>query len=237
MTQKDLNGCGAVGWLDWMNASEAERAQLARVAVSQRYEVGDTIYWEGDDVRGIHVVESGMFGLRKIDTEGHSVLLRLLFEGQPFGHDSVLAGREIQSTTAECISPGVVHFIAAKDFIAVLEKNPHLGIHLLRNAARELAHADARMFEAMVAPVHIRLANLLKSFKGRFAAPNTDGAIVLRLPFPKRAIAEMIGTRPETISRMIRKLERDGIANFKADGIHLLAEDMFADDWDVALAA
>jgi CRP/FNR family transcriptional regulator len=232
-----ISSKGSVNWLAWMDADEGVRDRLVKASVGRRYAAGETIYWEGDDVRGIHIVESGVVGLRKFDSEGHAVMLHLLYECQPFGHDTVLAGRTSHGVSAECISPALVHFIPASDFFAALKNNPQLGFHLLRQTARDLTQADARMFEAMVAPAHIRLTNLLCSFRKRFATTGKDGAVVLHLPFSKRSIGEMIGARPETISRMIRKLEMEGIADFEPDGIHLHARETFGSDWDGAIAA
>jgi CRP/FNR family transcriptional regulator len=57
--------------------------------------------------------------------------------------------------------------------------------------------------------VHL-LANLMD--RHGHAAP--DGSRVINLPISRRDMASMIGARHETLSRIISRLEEDGVARF-----------------------
>ena len=47
-----------------------------------------------------------------------------------------------------------------------------------------------------------------------YGTVSRDGMVKLELPLSRRDLAAMVGARPESISRAIRRLEDDGIAEF-----------------------
>ena len=59
---------------------------------SRHFLPGEPVYHEGDEPSGIYCVSSGLIGIRKVDAEGDSMLLRLVRPGQTFGYRSALTG-------------------------------------------------------------------------------------------------------------------------------------------------
>ena len=90
-----------------------------------------------------------------------------------------------------------------------LSQNLELGQRFLRRLATELEAAEATRLCAIAMPLRARLASLLLELNGRFGA---EGSLVL--PLSRQEIASMLGTRPETITRNIRLLEKTGYVKF-----------------------
>ena len=59
-----------------------------------------------------------------------------------------------------------------------------------------------------------KFIHLLLVLMNRHGRTAIDGSRVMQLPLSRRDLASMIGARHETLSRIIGRLEEDGIARF-----------------------
>ena len=66
-----------------------------------------------------------------------------------------------------------------------------------------------------------KFVHLLLALMNRHGCTATDGSRFMELPLSRRDLASMIGTRHETLSRIIGRLEEDGLARFSGRTVHL----------------
>ena len=80
---------------------------------------------------------------------------------------------------------------------------------------KDLEDAEDKLMKGMTLSVRARFAHLLLVLKDRHTKAVKDNkSLVLELPLARKDLAAMIGIRPETLSRAIRQLEEDGVAEF-----------------------
>lgn len=198
---------------EWCVLSENDLKLVNESKIDRDYAPGDVLYHQGDPCTGIYCIQSGLVGLRKVGADGNSVLMRLAQPGDTVGYRSFLAGEE-HKLSAEVLKPGLICFVEQSLARRMLESKPALGLRFLRRVADDLDAAEDKFLQNTSSDIRVRLAHLLLVLKNRFAAEEKDGALKLELPLSRQDMAAMIGVRPETMSRAIRKFEDDGIAYF-----------------------
>lgn len=115
----------------------------------------------------------------------------------------------------EVLKAATVCFIDKETVKALLHTNPALGLQFFRRTARELDDAEVRYAESLTLPIEARFAHLLLALRQRYGETAANGSVSMALPLTRRDIASMLGVRPETLSRAIRKLHDDGLATFR----------------------
>ncbi len=198
---------------EWCALSDRDLKLVDESKAIRQYLPGDVLYHQGDPCIGVYCVQSGLIGLRKIDHDGNSILVRLAYPGDTIGYRSFLAGEE-HHLSAEVLKPATLCFVEQAMTRRMLETNPALGLRFLKRMARDLDAAEDKFLESTTSDIRARLAHLLFVLKDRFAVETRDGKLTLELPLSRQDMAAMIGVRPETMSRAIRKFEDDGIAFF-----------------------
>jgi len=212
--------CQARGRTEWCVLTEEELTLVDHGKVCRQYLPGEVIYHQGDECHGIHCIESGLVGIRKIDAGGNEVLLRLSHPGDTMGYRSFLAGND-HNNSAEALEQSVICFVRGSTVRSVLEHNSTLGLRFLKHAARDLDDAEEKILQSTILPVRARFAHLLLVLKDRYGVTGEDGGLVLELPLSRQDMAAMIGIRPETMSRTIRSFEEDNIAQFSGRRVHV----------------
>ena len=212
--------CQARGRTEWCVLTEEELALVNQGKVCRQYLPGDVIFHEGDECHGIHCIESGLVGIRKLDAGGKEVLLRLSHPGDTMGYRSFLAGND-HNNSAEALEQSVICIVSGATVRSLLNKNPSLGLRFLKHAARDLDDAEEKVLQSTTLPVRARFAHLLLVLKDRYGVTGEDGALVLELPLSRQDMAAMIGIRPESMSRTIRSFEEDDIAHFSGRRVHV----------------
>ncbi len=225
--------CQTRGRTEWCVLTEEELRLVDKAKVSRDYLPGEVIFHEADACQGIHCIESGLVGVRKMNANGQEILLRLGYPGDTLGYRSMLAGDD-HNNSAEALEPSVVCFIDAGTVRTLLSKNPTLGLRFLTHAAKDLATAEDKVLQSTTLPVRARFAHLLLVLKDRYGVVGKDGAMELDLPLSRQDMAAMIGIRPESMSRTIRSLEQDDIARFSGRRVSIPNIDDLIEELDLA---
>lgn len=198
---------------DWAGLDDAAGALLARGRTRREYGPGEVIFAQGDANDGVHCVSVGAVAIRRLDDRGNSVLLGLAYPGDTIGYRSFLAGSD-HKTSAEALGPSFLCHIDRATVAALLEASPSVGLHFLKRSIGELENAHDSLFRQATLSNRHQLVHLLLVLVRRHGRRLDNGAQVIELPVSRRDLASMIGTRHETISRIIGRLETDGIAYF-----------------------
>ena len=206
--------CRARQTTEWCALNDEELALLDGVKVAKPYEAGTALFHQGDDCDGIYCVSSGLVGIRRLNAEGSSTLVRLCSPGETIGYRSFLL-KSGHRTTAEIMMPSMVCFIRRTTVRALLEQNPNLGLRFLDHTVKDADEFEERHFESVNFTVKSRLLNLLMVLYERFGSLNAGGELILELPISRQDIASLLGTSPETISRNIGKVQEEGLAQFE----------------------
>ncbi len=205
---------------DWRVLATDEVDLLARGQTRYSYQSGESIYSMGQVGNGVHCMCAGTVAIRRLDAEGNSVLLHLAYPGDTLGYESVLTG-EPHRCSAEALGPAKVCHIDARTVKQLLDANPNLGLQFLRRTAASLDAAQDKLVHHATLSNRAKLAHLLLVLMDRYGRETVDGANTMHLPVSRRDLASMIGARHETVSRIISRLENEGIAFFSGRSVRV----------------
>jgi CRP/FNR family transcriptional regulator, dissimilatory nitrate respiration regulator len=191
-------------------------ADLASIAVEKPYIRGQTIFSEGDPGIGFYVVVAGRVKIYKISAEGKEQILHIFGAGEPFGEAPVFEGRRFPAH-AVSLDDSRCLFFPRQAFINLIKCNPSLALNMLGVLSRRL-----RRFTVLVDDLS------LKEVPGRLAAhllylsASRKGADDLELELPKGQLAGLLGTIPETLSRILTKMVKQGFIESEGARIKIL---------------
>jgi CRP-like cAMP-binding protein len=188
---------------------QEELEKLNRLFREVGYGPNETICFAGDPAERLFVVADGRVKLMRHSLTGKNVLLDMLTTGEFFGSLSTL-GDAVYPDTAEAQTQTCVLSISADDFRQILEQNPPVVLKVLDITAVRLRAAQERVQQLSALPVEGRIANLLLVLGKKFGQPGAEG-LLIQVPLAREDIAAMTGTTPETASRVMSQLQKDGL--------------------------
>src|SRR5438552_975859 len=95
---------------------------VSRVAPCARFA---RLYIAGDPADKLYYLESGVVKIVKEGEDSRQIILSLVFPGEIFGEQGLLAGAK-RSTTAEMMEAGIVHIIPRPVFVRCADERSEL---------------------------------------------------------------------------------------------------------------
>jgi len=195
---------------------ENQQRQVAQIVVEKHFNKADTVFLEGDDGNGFYVVAVGQVKIYKLSPDGKEQILHIFGPGEPFGEVPVFSGQQFPAS-AEAISDSYLLFFPRRAFAELITGNPSLALNMLAVLSLRL-----RQFT-------VQIENLsLKEVPGRLAAyliylANEQGKEdSVSLGVSKGQLASLLGTIPETLSRILAKMNRQNLIEVKDRNIRFL---------------
>lgn len=182
--------------------SSGQRDALARIAARRSYGRGEAIFSEGDEARGFFVILSGSVRIYKLSPEGKEQIFHIFGEGEPFGEVAVFSGASFPAY-ADAETESSVLFFPRDAFIGLIRNDPDLSLNMLAVLSRRL-----RRFSGIIEALS------LKEVPGRLAAHilslsrKRSGSDEIELEMSKGQLASLLGTIPETLSRILAKMQK-----------------------------
>ncbi len=178
---------------------------LKQIALEKTYTRGETIFLDGDDGNGFYVVLEGKVKVSKISAEGKEQILHIFGPGEPFGEVPVFAGKPFPAN-AQALSKSILAFFPKKRFIALINANPSLALNMLAVLSNRLRQFTVQVENLSLKEVPERLASYLLILSGEQGDRND-----VTLPISKGQLASLLGTIPETLSRIFAKMSTSGL--------------------------
>ena len=180
------------------------------------FKARDSIFFEGDPAKGFHVILDGTVKIFKLSSEGREQILHIFGPGEPFGEAAAFAGRNYPAN-ASAMKATTTFFIEMAKFEGLLTRNPTLALNMLAILSRRLMIFARMIGELSLKEVPGRLATYLMILSHR-----NDGACDLTLDLPKSQLASLLGTIPETLSRILSKMQKEGLIKVQGSRITIL---------------
>ena len=215
--------CPVRATTEWADLGAEELALLDRHKIERRYGPGDTLYHQGAPNMGVHCIHSGLVGLRRLDADGNSVLVRLARPGETVGYRSFLR-KSAHSLSAEVLAPSHICTIDRSAITTLLAKKADLGFRFLQHGLDDMEEIEERLIQCRTWPARARLLHTLLVFNEREGTRTQSGAHAVDLPVTRRELASIVGTTPEAMSRLVRQVQSDGLVQF--EGRHVVIPDI-----------
>ena len=194
---------------------EKHLAQLEAIGQLRTFSKKETIFFQGEVAEGFYVVLSGRVKIYRLSGEGREQILHIFGPGEPFGEAAVFAGA-LFPANASAMEDTKTFYIPRSGFEQLLKENPSLSLNLLAILSKRLMLFARMIGDLSLKEVPGRLATylLITSAQG-------GGVDTVTLEMTKTQLASLLGTIPETLSRILSKMQRSGIIVVKGGQIEI----------------
>ncbi len=189
---------------------------IRKIAVSKHFNKHEMIFAEGDDGTGFFIVVSGRVKIYKVSSEGKEHILHIFGPNEPFGEVPVFTGQPFPAN-AEAIAKSHLLFLPRTDFVELISNNPSLSLNMLAVLSKRLRQFTVQIENLSLKEVPARLASYLL-----YAASEQDQEDAVALTVSKGQLASLLGTIPETLSRMFAKMAGQGLISVEGRHITLI---------------
>ena len=218
-TTNSCSDCATRETTEWRVLGDSELESIDRCKRLIHCEPGETLFSQGDPGNGVYCIKSGLIGLRRVDVNGNSVLIRLSSAGSTVGYRTFLT-REAHVNSAEALTASVLCYIPRPRIEQLLKQNPLLGERFLQHFCDDAAETENDYVRSLTMGMKSRFLHLILIFYERFGYQDDEGNSVVELPVKRGELAELVGVRPESISRLIDQLQNDEIMHFNDRRVH-----------------
>lgn len=183
---------------------ERELASVAAMAKSRRFNRDDVVFYEDETGDVFFLIREGKVKVTMISPEGKEIILSMMGPGDFFGEMALLDDAP-RSATIVAMEPLELLTIWRSDFLHLLSENSAIAKKVLAEMSRRLRSASNRIESLATLDVYGRLARFFIDLARSEGKELPNGYIAVTRP-THQAIANMIGTSRETVSRLIQEL-------------------------------
>ncbi len=190
--------------------------RITEIAVSRAYRRGEIVFSVFDEAVGFYVPMRGRIKIFKLSPEGKEQVLHIMGFQEPFGEAAVFSGGRFPAH-AQAIEESLLIFFPAPAFIELTRHDPTLSMNMLALLSRRLKQFARLVEQLSLKEVPGRLASYLIDISDR-----AYGAAFIELDISKTLLANVLGTIPETVSRVLGKMAAEGLIEVEGRRIRLL---------------
>ena len=196
---------------------------IKQISLEKHVNKGETIFIEGDDGKGFFVVIDGRVKIYKVSAEGKEQILHIYGSGQPFGEVPVFTGQKFPAN-AQAIAKTRLLFFPRDAFVDLITNNPSLALNMLAIMSTKLRQFTVQIENLSLKECPARLASYLN-----YLADEQGKDDFVTLNISKGQLASILGTIPETLSRIFAKLSSQDLIRVEGPKITLLDRERLAD--------
>ncbi len=193
--------------------SEADIASLARLTSRRSCPKDTVVFFENEEGDTFFCIVDGRIKVTILGDDGREVILSVLGRGDFFG-EMALLDNEPRSATAIAVEDTELLSLHRNDFQSVLSDNRSIMSALIKVLAARLRRANHQISTLALLDVYGRVARVIVDTARDEGKRLKDGRIAFRRA-THQEIANRIGTTRETVTRMLKDLERQGLIHIE----------------------
>jgi CRP/FNR family transcriptional regulator, nitrogen oxide reductase regulator len=200
----------------------ADLQGLARSSRERRIPKGGFYFHQGDPVRAPEVcmLTYGMVKLVRTDSDGHSVILRIVEPMGLFG-DPLSMGSPTRLASAQALEDSRALIWDGRTILPAITTHPAVSLNAVRLFEERLEEERSRLHDLATSDVERRLARLLLRLAQSIGRRTVRG-LAIDVSLSGQDLAELAVATPYTVSRILADWRRLSIADAQRDRILLL---------------
>lgn len=190
--------------------------KLVPISTHQEYfPKGSIIRQPGDGKDGMIFLDQGSAKIYSINEDGKETVLGILNKGDADGQQNLFRDN-IQENFIEALQDTYVCSIERQDFQKLLKRTPDLALNLLNSFGEQLVIIETNSIRRNSMNAQERIVAYLKDLSKK------QGSNVIELKLKKKDLASYLGITPETLSRKLKKLQKENRIKISGRRIILL---------------
>jgi len=195
--------------------NDDERELILKLMVVRKFNKNSLIIFEDDVGNSLFVIAKGRVKISHISADGAEAILAILGRGDFFGELSVIDGLG-RSATVTSIDDVDLMMLRRHDFMELIERVPKIAITLLKELAGRIRKSDTHIRSLSLLDARGRVGTTLIRLAEDIGKAREGRVVIEELPL-QRDLASIAGTSRETISRVMKKFESEGLIWMERD--------------------
>jgi CRP/FNR family transcriptional regulator, cyclic AMP receptor protein len=197
--------------------TDGDIASLGRLTSRRRFPKDTVVFFENEEGDSFFMILEGRIKVTILGDDGREVILSMLGAGDFFG-EMALLDNEPRSATAIAVEETELLSLHRTDFQTVLTDNRSINVALIKVLTARLRRANHQISTLALLDVYGRVARVIVDMAREEGRRLRDGRIAFRRA-THQEIANRIGTTRETVTRMLKDLERQGLIHIEGKEI------------------
>lgn len=175
----------------------------------------EIIFSEGEDALGFYILLSGRLKIYKLSLEGKEQILHIIEAGEPFAEVALFSETKFPAY-AEAILKSEVIFLSRNAFRQLIGSDPSIAMNMLAILSQRLKYFTRLVEDLSLKEVPQRLAAYLNFLLQQ------EKSTTVSLRISKGQLASLLGTIPETLSRIMSRMASRGLIEMQGRRITIL---------------
>ncbi len=187
---------------------------LSQVARTRQLQPGQCLFRQGDPVTGFYILTTGRLRILRHTLGGDRILLEILGAGETVAESALFSESYACSAIAETLAQVIL--FSKPEVLALLPSHPELAECLMGMMAQKTLSLKRRLELRAIRAAHRRV---LYYFQYLSQTEDPQEAVPVVLDRPLKDVAADLSLTPETLSRALARLEKEGLISRFRDQI------------------
>ena len=196
---------------------------LASMSYEKNSNKNQFLFQEGDDPECFFFVKHGHIMLTKQAPNGKNLIINVLTSGDFCGEVGVFNNIPYIAS-AQALEDTSVYFIRRENLLPFIQDHPNMILELIGMSVKKLIEAFSMIYGLGNKSLKQRVAFTLLKLSENIGEIGIS-FITIRIPITRQHLAEMVGSTPESVSRIMANLKREGIIKSVRRKIAILNEE------------
>jgi len=193
-----------------------DASALSQAVRVRRLPAGTLVFQQGEEATGFYLIKEGAVKIFKVNLAGQEQVLHVSLAGQSFAEAAVFQGNEYPANAA-CVEDSVLVFVERTALLQQLRHDPELALRMLAGMATKHHHLVRLVEDLTLRDARGRICRYLLGLLPPRPAQVTR-CPTIRLPVSQTLLARLLGLTGETLSRVLKALNNEGILELKGRG-------------------
>jgi CRP/FNR family transcriptional regulator len=178
--------------------SDENLKELEKISVLKSFYADEILFYEGDDPEYLYILTEGLLRLYKTDNKSNEVYLHQFVPVTMVAEAACFESMKYPAT-ARFITKGQVLKIHYEKFKSEFLKNPDICVSLITSLTKKIKILSNVIHKEMILSSEAKVASFIAEHHELF------------LTLKNNQIASILNVSPETLSRMLTKLQKEKI--------------------------
>jgi CRP/FNR family transcriptional regulator len=197
------------------NAEDERFNFIEQISRFQTADKKQLLFSEDEEGSEFYFLASGRIKLFRSTSDGKEAVIRFIAPGEYFA-EILLQLKSRYPVSAIAIEPAELLAIDAKKILTHIENNPDVAMYFISALSQRIKYLLGMIEQLTLADIRQRFINYLLALRDKSPSHRVE------LPAPKGEIALLLGTTPETFSRLLKKLSNEGFIRVEGRSIVVL---------------
>ena len=196
--------------------TEDQRLRVRRGARLLKFDENQSLFDADQRAERFFVLHRGRIKLFRLSVNGLEKIIEIVRPGESFAEAVMFMEQKTYPVSAKTLEPSQIFSFENKMFLTILRESPETCFHIMAGISQRLRQQVERIDQLSQRSAPTRLATYLVGKK-----PNTNSSQIL-LDAPKHVIASRLSIQPETFSRALSVMSKQGVIKVKGRTIEIL---------------